>query len=79
MTSLISAVSWIPRGAAAQHPTKYVTDAAELERVGKLAKFRLEDAELELALAQADEGEGEGESGDEENENGDENEEGWEE
>lgn len=64
MTSLISAVSWIPRGAAAVHPTKYVIDDAELERVGQLARVRLEDAKMELELAQAGEGDGQGDEGD---------------
>lgn len=53
MASLISAVSWIPRGVAAQHPSKYVVDEKELDRVGQLARVRLEDAQLELELAQA--------------------------
>jgi periodic tryptophan protein 1 len=62
-TSFISAVSWIPRGAAAQNPYKYVVDAAELERVGALARVRLEDAQMELELAQATEGAANGEEG----------------
>lgn len=53
MASLISAVAWIPRGAAAANPRKYVVDEAELERVGALARIRLEDAKMELELAQA--------------------------
>lgn len=68
MTSLISSLSWIPRGAAAQHPTKYAVDASELERVQGLAKGQLDAAKMELELAKllededgvADEGEGEG-------------------
>ncbi|KAM0754017.1 WD40 repeat-like protein [Meredithblackwellia eburnea MCA 4105] len=65
MTSLISAVSWIPRGAAQQHPSKYTIDEAELERVGRLAQIRLDDAKLELELAKiaAGNGEPEGEEG----------------
>lgn len=66
MTSLISAVGWIPRGAAAAHPTKYTVDEAELERVGALARIRLEDAQMELELARAEEGDGMGDEGDEE-------------
>lgn len=53
--SLISAVGWIPRGAAARHPSKYAVDEAELERVAQLAKIRLEDAQMDLELAQATE------------------------
>lgn len=82
MTSLISAVGWIPRGAAAQHPTKYTVDEAELERVGALARFRLEDAQMELELARAEEGDGMGDEGDEEaerEEEQDDAEAGWEE
>lgn len=60
--SLISAVSWIPRGAAARHPAKYAVDEAELERVSQLARVRLEDAQMGLELARATEGEqGDGE------------------
>jgi periodic tryptophan protein 1 len=65
MTSLISAVGWIPRGAAAQHPSKYTVDEAELERVSQLARVRLEDAQMELELARAEEGDGMGDEGDE--------------
>ncbi|KAK4053108.1 rRNA-processing protein [Microbotryomycetes sp. JL201] len=53
MTSLISAVSWIPRGVAAQHPSKYVVDESELDRVGQLARVKLQDAQFELELAKA--------------------------
>ncbi|GAA5835346.1 hypothetical protein JCM9279_004514 [Rhodotorula babjevae] len=69
MTSLISSLSWIPRGAAAQHPTKYRVDEDELARVQGLARGQLDAAKLELEMAQAleadadrdgDEGEGEG-------------------
>ena len=66
MTSLISAVGWIPRGAAAAHPTKYTVDEAEMERVGALARVRLEEAQMELELARAEEGDGMGDEGDEE-------------
>ncbi|KPV75970.1 uncharacterized protein RHOBADRAFT_35750 [Rhodotorula graminis WP1] len=67
MTSLISSLSWIPRGAAAQHPTKYRVDEDELARVQGLARGQLDAAKLELEMAQAleaeadrdgDEGEG---------------------
>ena len=58
MASLISAVSWIPRGAAAQHPSKYTVDAAELERVSQLAKVRLDNAKDQLEMAQLEAGNG---------------------
>lgn len=51
MSSLISAVSWVRRGAAARQPTKYVLDDGELERVSKLARIGLEDARAELEKA----------------------------
>ena len=70
MASLISAVAWIPRGAALANPRKYVVDEAELERVSALARIRLDDARMDLELAKATavdnddsvpgEGEGEG-------------------
>lgn len=52
MSSLISAVSWVARGMSAQHPSKYVVDEAEMERVSALAQIRLQDARMELELAQ---------------------------
>ncbi|KAJ7623388.1 WD40-repeat-containing domain protein [Roridomyces roridus] len=51
MSSLISAVSWVRRGVAAQHPEKYVLDENELERVSALARIQLEDARVELERA----------------------------
>ena len=51
MSSLISAVSWVRRGVAQRHPTKYVLDDGELERVSKLARIELEDAKAELEKA----------------------------
>jgi len=51
MSSLISAVSWVRRGVAVQHPPKYVLDDKELERVSALARIELEDARTELERA----------------------------
>ncbi|KAI8980019.1 transducin family protein/WD-40 repeat family protein [Trametes punicea] len=51
MSSLISSVAWVRRGVAARHPTKYVLDDQELERVSALARIELEDARKELELA----------------------------
>ena len=40
---------WVPRGASAQHPRRYdLSDPAELERVERLGKIKLEDARREL-------------------------------
>ena len=51
MSSLISAVAWVRRGVAAQHPRKYILDDPELERVSALARIELEDARVELERA----------------------------
>ncbi|KAF7312588.1 WD-REPEATS-REGION domain-containing protein [Mycena indigotica] len=51
MSSLISAVSWVRRGVAVQHPTKYVLDDKELERVSALERIEVEDAKKELERA----------------------------
>ncbi|GAA5941813.1 WD40 repeat domain-containing protein [Sporobolomyces koalae] len=72
MTSLISSISWIPRGAAKQNPTKYSVDEAELERIGQLAKGQLEGAKIELELAkllEKDDGDDDGQEGEWEDEN----------
>ncbi|KAL5525702.1 hypothetical protein ACEPAG_7039 [Sanghuangporus baumii] len=52
MSSLISSVSWVKRGIAAQHPAKYNLDERELERVSALARIEIEDARAELERAQ---------------------------
>ncbi|KAL5526494.1 PWP1 [Sanghuangporus sanghuang] len=52
MSSLISSVSWVKRGIAAQHPAKYNLDELELERVSALARIEIEDARVELERAQ---------------------------
>ncbi|KAL8734147.1 MAG: hypothetical protein Q9166_001632 [cf. Caloplaca sp. 2 TL-2023] len=46
--SMITASLWVPRGAAADFPTKYDVDENELARISKLAKLQLEDAEEDL-------------------------------
>ncbi|KAH9945055.1 transducin family protein/WD-40 repeat family protein [Epithele typhae] len=53
MTSLISSVAWVRRGVTVRHPTKYVLDDQELERVSALARIELEDARAELEKAHA--------------------------
>jgi hypothetical protein len=51
MSNLISCVSWVRRGVSVQHPSKYVLDDVELERVSALARIELEDARVELERA----------------------------
>jgi len=51
MSNLISSVAWVKRGVAAQHPSKYILDDKELERVSTLAHIELEDARTELLRA----------------------------
>lgn len=51
MSNLISSVAWVRRGVSAQHPTKYILDDQELERVSALARIELEDARIELERA----------------------------
>jgi hypothetical protein len=51
MSGLISSVAWVRRGVSVQHPSKYVLDDKELERVSNLARIKLEDARLELERA----------------------------
>ena len=46
--SMITASVWVPRGAAANFPTKYDIDEKELARISKLAKLQLKDAEEDL-------------------------------
>lgn len=41
----------VKRGVAERHPTKYVLDEEELERVSALARIELEDAKKELERA----------------------------
>lgn len=42
--SMITASTWVPRGAAAIFPTKYKIDEDEIARISELAKLQLEDA-----------------------------------
>jgi len=50
--SIITALSWVPRGKAAQFPTRYEFDEEEYNRISKIAKLELEDAKEELEEAQ---------------------------
>jgi len=70
MSNLISAVAWVRRGVAAQHPEKYILDDKELERVSALARIELEDARIELERAHlAAQEMGKGAEGDEADDN----------
>lgn len=52
MSSMITTTSWVKRGVAAQFPTKYVIDEAEMSRISKLARMQLEDAKEDMSAAQ---------------------------
>lgn len=52
MATLVSALAWVKRGAAAENPKKYSADEKELERVSELARVQLEDAKLDLEKAE---------------------------
>lgn len=52
MSSMITTTSWVKRGIAAQFPTKYVIDEAEMGRISKLARMQLEDAKEDMSAAQ---------------------------
>ncbi|KAF8217851.1 WD40-repeat-containing domain protein [Mycena galopus ATCC 62051] len=78
MSSLISAVSWVKRGVAAQNPPKYVLDDKELERVSALSRVEKEDARIELERAhEAAKSMGLGAEGDEADDAGEDNEDDW--
>ncbi|KAI4163813.1 MAG: hypothetical protein LQ342_002586 [Letrouitia transgressa] len=49
--SMITASTWVPRGAAAIFPTKYEIDEDEITRISELAKLQLEDAREGLKAA----------------------------
>src|SRR5436305_2142400 len=50
--SMVLATTWVRRGVAAQFSTKYEIDEAELDRISKLAKLQLADAQNDLNIAQ---------------------------
>lgn len=50
--SMITATAWVQRGVAAQFPTKYEIDEEEINRISKLAKMQLEEAQDDLKAAQ---------------------------
>jgi periodic tryptophan protein 1 len=51
--AMISAIQWIRKGAAAQHPKKYDLNDEEYSRISKLAADQLEDAKEDLKAAEA--------------------------
>lgn len=46
--SMITATTWVPRGFAAQFPTRHEVDEEEYDRIAKLAKLQLDDAKDDL-------------------------------
>ncbi|KIX04305.1 uncharacterized protein Z518_05172 [Rhinocladiella mackenziei CBS 650.93] len=62
--SMTLATTWVRRGVAAQFPTKYQVDEAELNRISKLARLQLEDAQADLDNAQNPKGGDESEDAD---------------
>jgi periodic tryptophan protein 1 len=54
--SMTLATQWVRRGIAAQFPKKYQVDEAELNRISKLARLQLEDAQQDLLEAEKGEG-----------------------
>lgn len=51
--SMVTATAWVPRGFAAPFPTKYEFDEEEFDRIAKLAKLQLNEAEEDLEEAKA--------------------------
>lgn len=50
---MITTTTWVKRGVAAQFPTKYEIDEAEMGRISKLARMQLEEAKDDMSAAQA--------------------------
>ena len=50
--SMILATTWVGRGVAAQYPTKYEVDDAELGRISKIIRLQLDDAREDLKQAE---------------------------
>ncbi|KAF4175034.1 hypothetical protein CNMCM8694_009339 [Aspergillus lentulus] len=51
MSSMITTTAWVRRGVAAQFPTKYEIDEDEMNRISKLARMQLEEAQGDLEAA----------------------------
>lgn len=56
--SMITTTAWVRRGVAAQFPTKYEIDEKEMDRISKLARMQLEDAQEDLNAAQGNDDSG---------------------
>lgn len=54
MNSMITTTTWVRRGVAAQFPTKYEIDEAEINRISEIARMQLEDAKGDLKAAKED-------------------------
>lgn len=52
--SMITATTWVPRGFAAQFPTKYEFDEEEFDRISRLARLQLDDAKDDLEEARSE-------------------------
>lgn len=55
---MITATAWVRRGVATQFPQKYEIDEVEIERISKLARLQLEDAQEDLEDARKGEAAG---------------------
>ena len=53
MSSMITTTAWVRRGVAAQFPTKYEIDEEEMNRISKLARMQLQEAQDDLSAAKA--------------------------
>ncbi|KAF8469526.1 WD40-repeat-containing domain protein [Kalaharituber pfeilii] len=73
MSSMITATTWVPRGFAAQFPTRREFDDEEFERIAALAKGQLDDAREDLDEAERAK---DGTDGDEEDDGGEKEEDG---
>ena len=54
MNSMITTTTWVRRGVAAQFPTKYEIDEAEINRISEIVRMQLEDAKGDLKAAKED-------------------------
>jgi periodic tryptophan protein 1 len=48
---MITTTAWVRRGVAAQFPVKYEIDEQEMNRISKLARMQLEEAQDDLNAA----------------------------
>ncbi|KAJ5683531.1 hypothetical protein N7462_006696 [Penicillium macrosclerotiorum] len=51
MSSMITTTAWVRRGVAAQFPIKYEIDEKEMDRISKMARMQLEEAQEDLNAA----------------------------